>query len=59
MHHGENMTKRKVSKSHKPRTPRKADFDSDLSSIVEFTTTNIPHLLPLLNELIICAEEEK
>jgi len=31
---------------------------SDLTSIVEFTSTNIPHLLPLLNELIICAEEE-
>ena len=29
MHHGENMTKRKVSKSHKPRTPRKADFDDE------------------------------
>ena len=32
---------------------------SDLTSITEFTATNLPRLLPLLNELIICAEEEK
>jgi hypothetical protein len=31
----------------------------DLTSIVGFVSTNIPHLGPLLDELIICAEEEK
>ena len=46
---------------HKDRTDiiELSKVRSDLSSIVEFTATNIPHLLPLLNELIICAEEEK
>ena len=46
---------------HKDRTDiiELAKVRSDLSSIVEFTATNIPHLLPMLNELIICAEEEK
>jgi hypothetical protein len=46
---------------HKDRTDiiELAKVRSDLTSIVEFTSTNIPHLLPLLNELIICAEEEK
>ena len=32
---------------------------ADTSSIVEFTATNIPHLAPLLDELIACAEEER
>ena len=46
---------------HKDRTDiiELAKVRSDLTSIVEFTSTNIPHLLPLLTELIICAEEEK
>ena len=46
---------------HKDRTDiiELAKVRSNLASIVEFTSVNIPHLLPLLNELIICAEEEK
>ena len=42
-----------------PMLVKLAKVRSNLTSIVEFTTANIPHLLPLLNELIICAEEEK
>jgi hypothetical protein len=46
---------------HKDRTDiiELAKVRSDLSSIREFTSTNIPHLLPLLDALIVCAEEEK
>jgi hypothetical protein len=46
---------------HKDRTDiiELVKLRSDLSSIVEFTTTNLFHLLPLLNELILCAENEK
>ena len=55
------ITMKLISGRHKDRTDiiELAKVRSDLSSIVEFTAANIPHLLPLLNELIICAEEEK
>lgn len=50
-----------IAARHKDRTDiiELVKLRSDLSSIVEFTTTNLFHLLPLLKELILCAENEK
>ena len=50
-----------IAARHKDRTDiiELVKVRSDLTSITEFVSTNIPHLLHLLNELIICAEEEK
>ena len=50
-----------LSGRHKDRTDiiELVKVRSDLSSIVEFTKTNIPALLPMLDELITCAEEER
>jgi hypothetical protein len=49
-----------IAARHKDRTDiiELIKVRSNLTSITEFVTTNTPHLLPLLNELIICAEEE-
>jgi hypothetical protein len=46
---------------HKDRTDiiELAKVRFNLSSIVEFTTANLFQLLPLLHELILCAEDEK
>jgi hypothetical protein len=46
---------------HKDRTDiiELVKLCSNLSSIVEFVTSNNPQLLPLLSELIVCAAEEK
>ena len=50
-----------IAARHKDRTDiiELIKVRSNLTSITEFVNTNIPHLLPLLNELIICAEEER
>lgn len=50
-----------ITARHKDRTDiiELIKVRSSLTSITEFVTANIPFLLPLLNELIICAEEEK
>ena len=50
-----------IAARHKDRTDiiELIKVRSNLTSITEFVSTNIPFLLPLLNELIICAEEEK
>ena len=50
-----------IAARHKDRTDiiELVKVRSDLTSITEFVSVNIPHLLPLLNKLILCAEEEK
>jgi len=50
-----------IAARHKDRTDiiELIKVRSNLTSITEFVSTNIPHLLPLLDKLIICAEEEK
>ena len=50
-----------IAARHKDRTDiiELIKVRSNLTSIAEFVSTNIPHLLPLLNELITCAEEER
>lgn len=50
-----------IADRHKDRTDiiELVKVRTDLASIVDFTTSNLPHLLPRLAELIVCAEKEK